>query len=450
MKRREKSSATLVAAAGFALLATGCRSPVVAGDPIAAGDEGPLRLEVVSGDGQFGVCFEELSNPLEVKATRGGTPAPQEPVDFEVVEGEGWVSSGSVTTDASGIAQEYWTLGYPGPQTLEVRALDVNGATLLRTFTATATPRPPEATRITEDEVSQGRPVISGDRIVWQADFDIFLYDLVTQTETRITSSGAACCADISGDRIAWVDERDGYPQIYLYDLSTRTEMPITGDAARPVTEFGAGLAISGDWIVWEDERDIAVDYDIYLYDLLTKSEIQLTHTGTACCVAISGDRIVWVDEETGFAYLYDLGTQSQTQISDTPGGMNALAISGDRIVWLNFFVVNQIVRHDLYFFDLGTQSQIQITDTGTAANPAISGDRIVWEDYRKSGPDIYLYDVRTRSEMRISEDTPWASAPSISGDRVVWQEEAALFLPHDIYLADLSREPPPCISPNP
>jgi beta propeller repeat protein len=33
-------------------------------------------------------------------------------------------------------------------------------------------------------------------------------------------------------------------------------------------------------------------------------------------------------------------------------------------------------------------------TDLNDQRYPAISGDRIVWEDYRNGNPDIYLYDL--------------------------------------------------------
>jgi beta propeller repeat protein len=35
-------------------------------------------------------------------------------------------------------------------------------------------------------------------------------------------------------------------------------------------------------------------------------------------------------------------------------------------------------------------------TDIGSERYPAISGNRIVWEDYRNGNADIYLYDLTT------------------------------------------------------
>jgi hypothetical protein len=93
-------------------------------DPLAP--DGDASLIVVSGDAQSGAAGEELSAPLVVKVVgKNGTPRPHEIVNFRVVTGAGSVYAGSSITDAHGIAQEYWTLGStPGPNTLEVRAVD--------------------------------------------------------------------------------------------------------------------------------------------------------------------------------------------------------------------------------------------------------------------------------------------------------------------------------------
>jgi beta propeller repeat protein len=156
-------------------------------------------------------------------------------------------------------------------------------------------------------------PAVSGNRIVWTHTYndptgrlldagfhhiygDIYLYDLSTQTQRALTSSGLASYPAISGDRLVWLDFRRSFDgDIYMYDLTDNTERPIVvGPAIR------SDLAISGDWIIWLQLDAIAGRYSIQLYDLATSTTRQITPssampltTGSHGDVAISGHRIV-------------------------------------------------------------------------------------------------------------------------------------------------------------
>ncbi len=95
-------------------------------------------------------------------------------------------------------------------------------------------------------------------------------------------------------------------------------------------------------------------------------------------------------------------------------------AISGDRIVWSDFRNGNA----DIYMYDISTGDETQITtNVSDQYNPAISGDRIVWLDYRNGNADIYMYDISADSEDPIIEDSAGQYNPAISGDLVVWED---------------------------
>jgi len=134
-------------------------------------------------------------------------------------------------------------------------------------------------------------PDIYDDRVVW-VDGDIYMYNLSTSKETQITSTGSWKQKPvIHGDRIVWQDERNGNLDIYMYDLSTSKETQITsGRVSLP--------AIYGDRIVYADTRNWKTD--IYMYDLSTKKETQITTSGSASGPEIYGDRIVWTDSRNG------------------------------------------------------------------------------------------------------------------------------------------------------
>jgi beta propeller repeat protein len=231
----------------------------------------------------------------------------------------------------------------------------------------------------------------------------------------------------ISGDKIVWEEDRNGNDDIYLYDLSTNQETQIT--------EYGGeNPSISGDKIVWED------DYDIYMYDLSTNQEIQIT-TGSIFTKnpSISGDKIVW--KESGIIYMYDLSTNQEIQITTGSFLTKNPSISGDKIVWED----DRNGNDDIYMYDLSTNQETQITtDSNTQTNPSISGDKIVWEDDRNGNFDIYMYDLSTNQETQIVKySNPFfrhvEANPSISEDKIIWEDDRVLEGRGGIYIYDLS-----------
>ena len=122
----------------------------------------------------------------------------------------------------------------------------------------------------------------------------------------------------ISGHRVVWQDNRNGNWDIYMYDLSTHTETQITNDP-----NYQGSPDISGDRIVWMDNRN--GNYDIYMWDLRAPAGSELIQITTdpkgQQDPSISGDRIVWSDYRNGSVdiYMYDLSTHTETAISAVP-----------------------------------------------------------------------------------------------------------------------------------
>jgi len=119
----------------LALLQTSCVEPTASPRPA------DMVLHVVSGDSQVGIPFEELPEPIVVQVvdTVNNQPVFNQVINFRVVEDEGSVFAGVAHTNENGIAQEYWTLGEPGPQRLEARAVTSEGdKVVFGTFSAVA------------------------------------------------------------------------------------------------------------------------------------------------------------------------------------------------------------------------------------------------------------------------------------------------------------------------
>src|SRR6266576_2344672 len=196
--------------------------------------------------------------------------------------------------------------------------------------------------------------------------------------------------AAISGDRIVWLDSRNGNNDIYMFDLATGTARQVTTDP-----NDQAAPAISGDRIVWQDARNGGADiYMFDMFDLASGTERRITTTSNASSPAISADRIVWTDGRNGNfdIYMYDLATGTERRITAASTASSfSPAISGDRIVWTD----TRNGNFDIYMFDLATVTERQITtNPSNQSTPVISGDRIAWTDVRNGNGDIYIFDL--------------------------------------------------------
>jgi beta propeller repeat protein len=259
-------------------------------------------------------------------------------------------------------------------------------------------------------------------------------------TETQISASGSASFPDIYGDKIVWTDSRNG-SDIYMYDLSTKKETQITTNES---TQHDP--AIYGNRIIWEDYSNDYLSNNIYMYDLSTKKETQIPTNNELewewpVDSAIYGDKIVWAYsfEEYSEIYMYDLSTSKETQITTTGRAYNP-AIYGNRIVWQDDRDGNY--DYDIYMYDISTKKETQITTSGSVEVPAIYGDRIVYADNRNGNYDIYMYDISTKKETQITSSPDAQTSPAIYGDRIVWEDDGGNDdggTNHGIYMYDIS-----------
>ena len=254
---------------------------------------------------------------------------------------------------------------------------------------------------------------------------------------------------------------------VFLLDVKTGEIRQITTDE-----HVQRSPRIYGDTIVWLDNRDEVYEkyphhYDVYAYSLKTGEERRITTTNsiTAYDLAISGSMVVWTDSrnddpasriqtrppiQNDDIYLYDLSTNQERQITTDPGSDSSPVIDNGRIVWTGS---RRVREADIFIYDVNTGEETQISKSGYAAHnyyPAICGNRIVWADarisqgntsddtmegvvsgnetiYMSGAAEIYLYDLGTGKETLLVPSAGTEYTMKVHGremknvDRQVW-----------------------------
>ncbi len=262
---------------------------------------------------------------------------------------------------------------------------------------------------------SGAEPAIDAGKVAWINDGTVYVYDLVTKKEIAVDSSEASHPV-ISGNKLVWHDESSGVPRLTVYDIDTGARTHITKDV-----DSDSIPAIYGSRIVWSADssvymRDISIsrqtkiangsnpdicddrisyeayaDDDtpqIYVYNVTTKTTVDVSQYGDNIFSHIDGDKVIWSDFYTrlGNIRMCDLVTLEQTEVTtgdgmtgyDTGGSSD---ISGNKLVYLKHNDIASMDSGDLYVYDIDAGNSKQLTGGNTAQTPVISGNLIVWAD---------------------------------------------------------------------
>ncbi|MFC1946384.1 hypothetical protein ACFLXY_00535 [Chloroflexota bacterium] len=190
-------------------------------------------------------------------------------------------------------------------------------------------------------------------------------------------------------------------------------------------------------------------NYDIFLLDISTNQTRQITDDEYVQRKAvISGGWIAWLDNRNGTGelypypppfdvYAYDLDTGQEKRITSATSaeGYDRLAINDSLVVWADSRHADpEIVTHgqnkpdydnEIYLYNLTTNQERRVTTyPGNDNHPDIYGDRIVWLRHTENREvDVFVYDVETGQETRVSHSSYAAYTPAIYEDLVVWTD---------------------------
>ena len=112
-------------------------------------------------------------------------------------------------------------------------------------------------------------------------------------------------------------------------------------------------------------------------------------------------------------------------------------AISGNRVVWQDY----RNNKWDIYLFDLADNSERNLTAGALAdqITPSISGSSVVWQDRSSGTGDIVLYDLTTSTATAIAATLADETNPAVRGNWVAYQSGPSGA--RDIYLYNISTK---------
>jgi beta propeller repeat protein len=249
----------------------------------------------------------------------------------------------------------------------------------------------------------------------------------------------------ISDAMLVYTDRRN-YPtgqnhQVRVHNLDTGADAAISPswvndpllpaiDGRRVVYQHAGNWAVMGDWATHQTYWLASADYPT---------------------PDVSGDVVVWKTGNAGSDILYRNVVTGEQGVAFRAGAFEEPrnpVIDGHIVAWSMRDQSDgngNIVR--VMAYDLRTGQLTTIREhTGSGDHRsmvAVSGDIVVWEDWRDGSSDIYGYDLSTGQEFPIATGWTHQHAPSIAGDLVVWSDSSWLF-GDSIGWARLVRTPEP------
>ncbi len=265
----------------------------------------------------------------------------------------------------------------------------------------------PDPTLLDATAGNQRHPASAGGAIVWEDDrdgtWDIYAGTVtpppapaptVAPSETPVaTGLGDQLDPAISGSTVVYEDAPNGNWDIHWFDLSSSTGGAVTTNTADQIDP-----AISGDSVVYADHRN--GNWDIYLTSLSTLKTRRLTTSkADQRCPQISGNWVVYEDHRNGNwdIYAYDLKAGLERRLTTNAHNQTA----------------PQIFTHSFVF--------------ETPRGNLVIGNKphvlVAYQDDRNGSSDIYLYDLATKKERRMTNDPAAQTEPSIGNEEVVWTD---------------------------
>jgi hypothetical protein len=269
---------------------------------------------------------------------------------------------------------------------------------------------------------------------------EVFLYDLGADVEWQLTDDADEDSnARVSGNVVVWRSLlADGHKAIRVCELD-----PATGDCPVILVAEGTGAkqepAVDGRRLVWVDRPVSPGALDLYFCEIedgACPSRPLVLDINWLARPDIEGDFVVWDDFQDGSVprdiFLYDLSDGTQHVIAANPSLEYRYPRLADGLLAWDVYDNDEL--HGVRYCDLDPTTlacpEKALATGPDGQDPAVSARRIVWEDIEEpSGVegivnwDVFVHDLATETTQRITINDRAQTKPAISGTRIVFQD---------------------------
>ncbi len=249
--------------------------------------------------------------------------------------------------------------------------------------------------------------------------------------------------ATIDGTRAAWVDQKNGLNTVVVYDFTMEEEWSV--QLSGP--EFLMNVQLSQDILVWSTFNLMTFDVEVFGYNL--RSNMLLSDLGRdselLSSARVSNNRIVWEDSRNDPGknntelYLVNTSTMEETVIVSDTGRRSGPDIYGDRVVWIDY----RSLASEIYVYDMNSKTEQKLTNNAgdvQFVDPSVSRDYAAWTESVNSSGDksMYVYYFATGETKKVAEVVNYQTlSPKLDGSYVAWIQGGTNY----VYVYDLKKD---------
>ena len=230
------------------------------------------------------------------------------------------------------------------------------------------------------------------------------------------------------GRWVVWQDQGTGHWEVYAKDLlgTNAAVLAITSGSLNqenPKTD--------GEYVVWQS-RQPSGNWDIWIKNIgatAPAAAVSSTESYDEINPTVQWPWVVFqsrlVGDSTGPWLLRAVNMLTGQSLNVSPSTQDQLnpAIEGDRVVWQDH---RDVGYGEIYLATLSSGDVRRITtNTFGQYHPAIEGPWIVWQDNRNTQVDIYGFDLRSNTEVRITDTPENETRPFLDGIWLVFEEDS-------------------------
>ncbi len=290
----------------------------------------------------------------------------------------------------------------------------------------------------TDKEMS---PRVDDKYITWIqycGDSKVWYYDIAADTRNQVSvSSGNQRSPDILNGIIVWSENRKLNEDIFSYNIAMHKEEALTSTSS-----YKFNPAISGDYVVFEDFG--VNDYKGIAYTRLGSTAAPVfieENSKEKANPDISGNWVVYQQLDGGVddwnIYLYNIATKTSLQVTRDPHCQQNPRIDGDLVVWED----SRNGKWDVFIYDIKKDTVNAVTyDALDNMEPAVSGSIVVFTRYQQDGKaKVYMVNLQIPRTYKLSDGPGNQNNPDIFGDNVVWEDDR--FGGEDVYYFKLDGD---------